>query len=502
LHIFIYAVLWFILGFCGNGLKDMRNNDELMINGKLMILLRSLSTKNRMRFRKFLTSPIFNESEQMVNLFSLFDENIITINKESSLTKKQIWAQLYGESVYNDDRLRRLFSELNKLIMQFLAFEEYQNDHSSEASYLLPAINKSSLQKHFIGVVRQTKDQLRNEGFQNAEHHYTAYQIEKQSSLFLERTVHKNKELEHSENADFHLDCYYILRKLWHYIGLLILKDVRSIEMNFHLFPDFLNHVAGSKFIEVPTIEIYYNTVLAFLDQENDEQFLKCRALLDKNGKYFRKEELQSIYLAAQNYCAFRINKGDLEYYRELFNIYKTLIEESLVFSKGVFNPGVYKNIITVGLMVDEPKWVESFIQEYSQFLPKENQDNDQNYNLAKVYFHEKDYNKVISQLREVEYKNLVYALGGKLMLLKTYYELKEVNALDSLIDSFRIYLHRNKLISRDVRQQYMNVLRFVRKLPLEKTYDKEFVQKLRGQIEGCKALAAKQWLLEKVSEF
>ena len=87
-------------------------------------------------------------------------------------------------------------------------------------------------------------------------------------------------------------------------------------------------------------------------------------------------------------------------------------------------------------------------------------------------------------------------------MLLKTYYELKEVNALDSLIDSFRIYLHRNKLISRDVRQQYMNVLRFVRKLPLEKTYDKESVQKLKGQIESCKALAAKQWLLEKVDEF
>ncbi len=473
-----------------------------MVNGKLMILLKSLSAKSRTRFRKFLMSPIFNESQQMISLFGLLDAIITTGKEESSLNKEHIWRQLHGEAIYNDDRLRRLFSELNKLIMQFLAFEEYQNDLSSEASYLLPAINKSNLQKHFIGAVRQTKDQLRKDGFQNAEYHYTAYQVEKQSSLFLERTAHKNKELEHSEKADFHLDCYYILRKLWHYLGLLILKDVRSIEMNFHLFPDFLNHIANSKFIKVPTISVYYHAVLAFLNQEDDEQFLIFRSLLDRNSKYFSIEELQDIYLAAQNYCAFRINKGDLKYYRELFNIYKTLIEKTLVLHKGVLPPGNYKNIITVGLMVDESKWVESFIQEYTSFLPKVNQDNDLNYNLAKVYFHEKDYNKVISQLREVEYKNLVYALGGKLMLLKTYYELKEVNALDSLIDSFRIYLHRNKLISRDVRQQYMNVLRFVRKLPLEKTYDKESIQKLRGQIEGCKALAAKQWLLEKVNEF
>lgn len=473
-----------------------------MINGKLMTLLKTLSGRNRIRFQKFLNSPIFNENLEVIRLFEWLERGLADEIELKKLSKEETWEHLFEGEAYNDDRLRRLFSELTKLVMQFLALEDYQNDISSEALYLLPALNENRLQKHFVGAVRQIKNQMEKKGHQNARYHFISYQIERQSSIHLERTVHKGKELEHSEKADFHLDCYYIIRKLWHYIGLLILKDVRSIEMNMHLFPDFLNHIANSKFIEVPVIKVYYNTVLVFLNQEDDNQFLKFRELLEMYSHCFSKEELEGIYLAAQNYCAFRINKGDLNYYKELFNIYKTLIKESLVYSRGGFNPGVYKNIITVGLMVDEPKWVENFIQEYSQFLPKANQDNDTNYNLAKVYFHQKDYEKVISQLREVEYKNLVYSLGGKLMLLKTYYELKEVNALDSLIDSFRIYLHRNKLISRDVRQQYMNVLRFVRKLPLEKTYDKESVQKLKGQIEGCKALAAKQWLLEKVREF
>ena len=91
--------------------------------------------------------------------------------------------------------------------------------------------------------------------------------------------------------------------------------------------------------------------------------------------------------------------------------------------------------------------------------------------------------------------------MGGKLMLLKTYYELNETMTLDSLIDSFSIYLRRNRLISKEVKQQYMNVLRFTKKLSNIPKYDKNAVEKIKIQINNCKALASKNWLLEKVQE-
>ncbi|MEM8908188.1 MAG: hypothetical protein AAGD05_10120, partial [Bacteroidota bacterium] len=171
------------------------------------------------------------------------------------------------------------------------------------------------------------------------------------------------------------------------------------------------------------------------------------------------------------------------------------------IFVNGELAPGNYKNIITIGLMVREFDWAENFIQNYTHRLPKANQDNDRNYNLAKVYFFTGQYEKVIEQLREVEYKNLDYSLGGKLMLLKTYYELQEYRALDSMMDSFRIYLRRNRIISREVKQQYMNVLRFVKKLALTAPYDKKSIAKIKEQINNCKALADKQWILQKVAE-
>ena len=159
------------------------------------------------------------------------------------------------------------------------------------------------------------------------------------------------------------------------------------------------------------------------------------------------------------------------------------------------------RNITTVGLQLKEYDWVENFIQIYTNYLPKAHRDNALNYNLAKVYFSQKKYDQVIEQLREVEYKNHMYALGGKSVLLKTYYELKEFSPLDSLIDSFRIYIRRNKIISKEVKQQYLNLLRFVKKLSGTIAGDQKAIEKIRAQIDKCKALAGKKWILEKVEE-
>jgi len=202
----------------------------------------------------------------------------------------------------------------------------------------------------------------------------------------------------------------------------------------------------------------------------------------------------------AQNYCAIKINSGDLQYYHKMFLVHKALVEKGLIGGERL-DPTVYKNIITIGLKNKEFGWIESFIKNFTQKLPPENQVNALTYNLANVYFHQKQYDKVVNQLREVKYKSPIYALGGKLILLKTYYEMGEDRALFSLIDSFSIYLRRNKYISKEVKQQYLNVVRFLRKLASIVPRDRVSLQKLKEKIEKNKALASKQWLLEKIEE-
>ncbi|MEM1221000.1 MAG: hypothetical protein AAGH79_18910, partial [Bacteroidota bacterium] len=214
------------------------------------------------------------------------------------------------------------------------------------------------------------------------------------------------------------------------------------------------------------------------------------------------KNELNLLFIHMLNYCIdTKINAGETRYFQEIFSLYKTALQQEIIFEKGLLNPNHYKNIITVGLQVKAFDWVEEFTKTYTPKLPMELQKNALNFNLANIYFEKKEYQKVIEQLREVEYENLSYALGSKIILLKTYYELNELLPLDSLVDSFRIYLHRNKLISREVKQQYLNHLRFVKKLSTILPNDQTTIEKVRKQIDQCKSLAGRKWILEKVAE-
>ena len=304
------------------------------------------------------------------------------------------------------------------------------------------------------------------------------------------------------EKADYHLDAFYIFNKLKNYCDFLAYKNITAINPNIHLFPDFLENLKSSPYINEPCIKSYFYIVSMMLQPDDEAFFQNAKEILEKNYDSFTTQELNTIYIYLKNYCIdTKINNGKSEYFYELFDIFKTLLEKEINFVDGMLDPRDYKNIVTVGLHIKEFDWTEKFIQNYTTRLPRESQDNDLSYNLAKVYFHKEDYQKVIEQLREVEYKNLSYTMGGRLMLLKTYYELNELDALESLLDSYGIYLRRNKLISREVKQQLMNGIRFTRKLASLPRYDKTGIQKLKTQINNCKALAAKKWLLEKVEE-
>lgn len=468
---------------------------------KLTTLLQTFSNSELQQLRKYLLSPFFNENEVLVHLFDWMEANILHQKKRQQVTnKKAIWAILFPHQSYNDDKFRRLCSDLTQLAQNFLAYQMMEQNPITEKINYLSSLDSPKLEKHFSATVRsigalQEKNQLLD-----GDYHLQRYQVETQTHRFYRFLGLKFTKLETLENADYQLDCFYISQKLRNYAVALAYKRILSQQADIYLFASFFESLENSHFLKEPAVLIYFSLVKMILEPEKEEYFKNLKKLLAKNHLHFTKNELNELYNHLSNYCIdTKINVGRSDYFYELFDIFKTLIQQDIIFKNNILDPQDYKNVITVGLYVKAFDWVEQFIQTYTARLPKDNQENALNYNLAKVYFNQKHYNKVIEQLREVEYKNPVYALGGKLMLLKTYYELEEVRALDSLIDSFRIYLRRNQLISKAVKQQYLNVLRFVKKLASVAPYDNKALAKIRVQIDKCKALADKKWILEKL---
>ena len=477
----------------------------MLISSKLLSLLKTFSKHDLNSFKKFITSPFHNEQQELVRLFAIIDQHFRGSEKEQKanpLEKEVVWEHIFGKKSYNDVRLRRLSSDLIKLVYAFLSYNTYKKNGFAEQLNLLKILRQLSLNKHFDSTYNQLTQSLEKNELRNADYHLSSYDVNYNLFNFPKNVQAKIKLFNNLEQADYHLECFYIIKKLENYCDYIGYKEGVSFDVKISLPPSFLKYVENSIFMKEPFIKAYFLVAKMLLDPEEKIYFLHLKEHLENNKTRFTLQELDIFYIHLKNYCIVKINIGEIAYFiRQLFDIFKTLLEERIILKDKIISPQNYKNIITAGLQVKEYLWVENFIQTYTSYLPKAHRENALTYNLAKVYFSQKKYNQVIEQLREVEDKNHVYALGGKLTLLKTYYELKEFQALDSLIDSFRIYIRRNKIISREVKQQYLNVLRFVKKLSTTLRRDKKSIDKIKNQIDKCKALADKKWILEKVEE-
>lgn len=462
-------------------------------------IIKSFSKREMIEFGKFLKSPYFNENQDIITLYEQVYDWITSWKEDRpELTKQDIWKIIYGNTPYKDIQLRRLTSDMTKLAEQYLVTKDLKKYPEFEKVVLLKGLKNRKLSAHFNSVV--AKDKIGSVG-KSTDYHFEALQVEVLEHEQMDMVKPQENTLENLAAADFHLDCYYWIKKLRFYCSLLSYKIVKEIDIELNVNHDFIKDLPNNAVYAAPAVQVYYKTALLLEGVNTEDVFDKLRDLLIQYEEEFPLYELKQIYFYLQNFCAREINTGKSEYLEKLFNVYKTLIERGILPGQENLKQGVYKNILTLGLIVKEFDWVKDFIRNYTDKLPKEHQENALNYNLAKVYFHQERYEQVIEQLQEVEYKNLVYALGGKLMLMKTYFELKEQRPLYSLIESFRIYLRRNKLISKNVRQQYMNSLRFTKKLANLAPYDVKGLERVKEQVMKCKALAAKKWLLEKIAE-
>lgn len=473
-----------------------------MLSDKLLSLLQTFSRYELNRFRKFLLSPYFNDQDDVTRLFDLVDDALRKgSDAVSRLNKKTTWKKLYPKTAFNDGHLRRISSDLTLLAQRFLVEEARQKDPLAEALELQKVLEKPELHKHLATTERQIQRLLeqtekKSTGFYLAEFRRN-WNIFTRASKVVATTGYTEK----LTTADFYLECFYLAQKLKLYIAWLLYRGFRVTEREVPVIPGFWDYLKDERFAAIPLIRIYSKVIVSFTESEQEAHFDDLLSDLHHNAAELTDADLRECYYMAQNYCALKINQGKNAYYYKVFEIFKTMVEHNLLLEDGQLPEAVFKNIITASLGVQEFEWTEQFIRQYADFLPARIRENARRFNLAYLYFHQKQYEKVIEHLRDVELNDIVYALGAKSILVRTYYELGEYMALDSLIDSFKIYLRRNMVISKNLKREYNNYLNIIKKLAGLTASDKKAIADLRTRVMETSYNMPKNWLLRKISE-
>ncbi len=474
-----------------------------MHNNKLVSLLQTFSKTELAHFRKLVNNPYFNDNEVLIRLLDL----LIRFLKEEDpplkkYSKPEIWKKLYPSEAYQDTKYRRAFSDLNKLAAVYLTQEDLGESIPMQIR-LLRIFNRAELEKHFKTALQQVSETMEGQ-LQSTSYYYDMFQIAQQQHVFDEKTNNLiNSRLSHLESADYYLECFYLLQKIKHFCEALSYQKLMANQTKSLASIDrIVAHIPESIVQKETVITAYLIVIKLLTNPEQESHYFALKELLADKSDVMDVREVEILYTHLRYYCILqKINNGETQYFEELFQIFKIQLSKKLLLKDGQLAPQSYKNIITVGLRVKAFEWVEHFIREYTDKLPEDAQQNALNYNLSNVYFYQKKYGKVIELLREVEYHNSNYALGSKLLLLRTYYELGEFDALDSLLESFRIYLLRSKQITKETQSQYATIIRMIKKLSSINPTNKIKIKELEKKVIASTNNVAKEWLLEKVEE-
>ncbi len=471
-----------------------------MISDKLLSILQTLSKVERNRFRKYLLSPYLNDQPDLCVLLDAADK-ALRDGTFAELERQQVWQKLYPNKPYNDAQMRRLSSDLNQKALSFLSAEARQQNPLTEALDMQRLLAKPELKKHLAGVERNISRLLNEAAAKSPEFYLVSFQVYHNVFKRAVKTVTTSGYAEKLGYADAHLEYFYLTQKLKYYVNWLLYCRSRTTEKEIVLPLGIWQMLDKEMFKDIPLLIIYRKIIYCLTEPDEEQHFNELLNSVESHAAFISKFDLRECYHIAQNYCAIKINQGKREYYRKVFEIFKKIIQNEILLEEGTLSEGIFKNIVTAGLGVGEFDWTESFIRDYTVYLPSDIRENARTFNLASLHFHQKKYPQVISLIRDVEYNDVVYTLSAKQLLVRTYYELGEMLALDSLIDSFKIYLRRNKLISKSQKREYLNFLNFVKNLTILNASDTKKLLKLRTRIETASSVTPKKWLLEKIDE-
>jgi len=463
-------------------------------NYKLYQTLAILGKKEVRQFRKFLNSPFFVLRKDMKQMFDYLIQ--YQIEGKPFPENEVLFQTIFPQKKYDYQQLRGAMSDLLKLIEEYLIILKRKSDSIKTQQFLGEVYRHRKLTKSYQVVVKGISNILEKQPLRN-EFYFRQlldFQLEEMNfKMSNERTKVFNLE----EISDT-MDVLYLVQKLKHACHQFSHQQVFKTEYNYGLLPHFMEVIEQEKYLKIPAIAIYYYCYRFLSEQEGTIYFQKFKKILFENKSMFDVQEMKVLYLSAINFCIRKLNQGDKNFTAEIFKLYQDGLQAGYFLENGILSRFTFDNVIATGIVLEEFDWLEKFIATYSEKLEDEYRNATVSFNLARLEFTRRNFEKALLHLQNAENKDLVNNIISKTLLTKIYFELEEYDALFSHLDSFQIFIRRRE-VSDFHRTNYMNIIRFVKKIVGLPEMDKKGRKSLKKEIEMEEVLTEREWLLSKI---
>jgi hypothetical protein len=476
-------------------------------------LVTALSPKEQIEFRKFLSSPYFNQNARIIDLYDVLRSKQKLIPDENELFRKEIFSSIYKNETFNDAKYRKLVSEFTDLFGKFLSISKFESD-SEDGNYkrdilLLTELEERSLKRLFEQEARSLLKKLNGMISKDGEFYSASYDLD---NLLFYFNYGKD-----ADRAGYHLrsksgnaDLQYVFTKLHLFREMIIYNDAQRSEKEFspktdHFYNDILRFINKNKnFIKKdhPNFYFIYLTVMMYADngEKYSNEFLNYLNGL-KND--FPKEKLKYYYTYITSYYWSRINKGENKFRKDLLKAYKKIIEEDLLIIGKYLSDLIFNSVVMIGVSEKEFSWVEEFIEKYKNIIEPIKAKDALNLAYAKIFFYKKKYDDAVHHLNNVEFTNTIYFTNAKFLLAKLYYEQQDLISIHYLLESFIQYSKRNKKLIPEQVSMITAFVKYMKQLIRYREKDKDNIIVLKKELDNEKKYVPdRNWFYDKINEF
>ena len=474
-----------------------------MKNTKLISLLKKLSSTELRRFKEYIVSPFFNKNKKVQKLGSIISEYAPDYQSED-LEKRKVFEKIYFDKQYNELQINNVISDLLQLLYDFLAQQYFSQQKMLQKKYLLKELIQKDAPLHFEKTMRryqqlETKKEERSfEFFMEKKEFYS--QLDQYIQTKVKRQFDENLQLESDS-----LDLSYFINKLHIACNMVSRNIVINADYQCHFLGEILVFCKKHQYLETnPALQVYFKTLQMLQGKGEKTYYFEMKKLLKEHYLLFPKDELFTLYNYALNFCIKKINSGEEAFYKEILELYKILLQQKIIFLDGYLSQWTYKNIVTTAIRLKEFEWTKQFIYKYQNSLIAKEKNNALAYNLATLYHAQGDYPNTLLQLQDVEFTDTNYHLGAKIIQLKCYYELNEIEAFYALLEAFNKYILRSKDLSKYRKEANANFLKIAKKVfQLKNKRGKVFLQKkekIEELLKKLEPIANKSWLAKVIN--
>ena len=426
-----------------------------MQHSKLITALRACQKNELTVLRRFVASPYFNRREEL----SVLLEYLLRHWPDFVNVKRQAAFQAaFPNQAFDEKQCRYLLSDLTQLIETFWAVEKWkQSDRQSDLALLESASERQS-EKTYRKVNRRLAHEL-SEPETIVDSRFFLDQLHWSEASEKHFARSRVRQFDDSvQRASDNLDRYYFLQKLKFACGMVARQAIFKGDYDLGLSEHWIAHLAEKNFLDTPVIRLYFTVFQALQYEQDESHFLALRdLLLTGETAVFSQPDLEEVFRAAINYCARKIRQGREDYAEKALELYTEGLKKQAFFDDGFLSPWTFTNVVKLSLRLKRYDWVEQFIREYAPQLPVDFRENALHYNLAELFYYTHRSDEAQQHLIKVAYSDLNYYLGARVMLAKIYHESGDTEPLLSLLAAFMIFLKRNKQISSDLKQTYLN---------------------------------------------